>query len=107
MLKQHGFENNADNWKYCSQTNLTWKECPYAQFDKKNDIILAVHNPSGMELQHIELPIPHDQYVLSCLKNNTETTPDYHITRYSKTHYILRFIARVQPGEICLFKLSP
>jgi alpha-mannosidase len=49
-LNQKGFENDPKNWHYCTQTNATWKACPYAKFDKDSDIVLAVHNPSGMEL---------------------------------------------------------
>jgi hypothetical protein len=61
-------------WEWCFKSNSSYLDCPIAsQPAHKTKLLVAVHNPSLIPIEHIKLAVPHANYSVHVFNPFTST----------------------------------
>lgn len=49
-------------WEWCYRENATYLDCPISNHDGETNMIIAVHNPSPVDIKYPKIAIAHGSY---------------------------------------------
>lgn len=63
MLAQTAGIDGQQEWAWCQAGEYsTWQECPIADNQSSESMVVANHNPSNLASKTVEMMMPHSQY---------------------------------------------